>query len=421
MKASIPDRAADAEALRAVLSVYAAAGEVRNDSLYTAMKAPLGIGDAELQRSEPVGRNGKKHCLATRRIRWYQQTLKRLQLLERVPGKRGVWRLKQARDKELTPAPAGMSLVGFSTELGVALWSSCEAFAKISEPVHLLLTSPPFPLAKPRLYGNPNEKEIVGFLLRALEPIVKNLVQGGSIVLDLGQDVFERGSPARSLWIERLTLALHSEFGLHLMDRIPFVNPCRPPGPMAWASGTRQQLNATYQLLLWFTNSPRSCFADNRRVLQPHTERHQRLLAQGGEKRDGVFSDGAYRLRAGRSFAGHTDGRIPRNVLAFPNREREVNALRLAARARGLPLHGATMPLRLAKFLIEFLSAPGHLVVDLFGGWGTVPQAAELTGRRWITTELMAEYVAGQALRLRGAAGFLACPELASHLELQTA
>ena len=49
------------------------------------------------------------------------------------------------------------------------------------------------------------------------------------------------------------------------------------------------------------TNDPLRCFADNRRVLLPHTDRHKKLIAGGGEKRDAVYNDGAYRLRAGRS------------------------------------------------------------------------------------------------------------------------
>lgn len=64
------------------------------------------------------------------------------------------------------------------------------------------------------------------------------------------------------------------------------------------------------------------------------------------------------------------------------------------------------MPLALATFLIKFLTREGDLVVDLFAGWGTSAKAAEDTGRRWLLTERMAEYVAAQALRLCRAAGF---------------
>ena len=41
------------------------------------------------------------------------------------------------------------------------------------------------------------------------------------------------------------------------------------------------------------------------------------------------------------------------------------------------------------------------------GGWGTSALAAEQLERRWITTEQMAEYIAGHALRMRHCEGFL--------------
>lgn len=40
------------------------------------------------------------------------------------------------------------------------------------------------------------------------------------------------------------------------------------------------------------------------------------------------------------------------------------------------------------------------------GGCGTTAAAVAASGRRWIMTELMAEYVAGKALRFARAAGF---------------
>lgn len=393
-------------ALGAVLSVYQRSGEVSNDALYEAVKAPLGFTDADYEKRAAVGRAGSKHCLAHRAVRWHVQTLKKLNLVERVPNRRGVWRLRGGQEKELTPAAAGMTLVGFSTSLGVALWSSCDVFAKISEPVALCLTSPPYALAKPRRYGNPSEKEIVDFIVRSLEPIVKNLVPGGSLILNTSNDIFISGSPARSLYAERLVLALNEKLGLFKMDTLIWRNPTKPPGPMAWASNTRQQLNVEYELLLWMTNDPLRCFSDNRRVLLPHTDRHRKLVAGGGEHRNAVNSDGAYRIRAGKSYAAETPGRIPRNILEFTHHGAEITETRRRARALGLPIHGALMPLALAVFLVKFLTREGDLVADPFGGWGSSAVAAEQTGRRWITTERMAEYVAGHALRLADAVGF---------------
>lgn len=64
----------------------------------------------------------------------------------------------------------------------------------------------------------------------------------------------------------------------------------------------------------WFTNDPDRVRSDNRRVLIPHTEKHQKLMAQGGDNRVVSYGDGAYRLR-GNAFSNVTEGRIPKNVI----------------------------------------------------------------------------------------------------------
>lgn len=64
------------------------------------------------------------------------------------------------------------------------------------------------------------------------------------------------------------------------------------------------------------------------------------------------------------------------------------------------------MPLELAKFLVQFLSEPGDLVVDNFAGSFTTARAAELLGRRWLSTEVMLEYMMGAATRFTDAPGF---------------
>lgn len=389
----------------AVHEAYCAGEEITNAELYKRLSHKLGLEEHAWTERAPVGRSCTKHNLLARKARWHQQTLRALGAIERVPGKRGVWRLTP-NEKDLEPAATGVHLVAYSTDLGLALWGNHESvFSRISEPIALILTSPPYPLRKHRAYGGPTQAQYTDFVCQALEPLVKNLLPGGSIVLNISNDVFETGTPARSMYIERLLLALHDRLSLHLMDRLVWRNASKPPGPMQWASRTRQQLNVSWEPLLWLTNDPVACFADNRRVLQPHSDRHSMLIARGGEDRTAVYGDGAYTIRPG-SFSGPTEGRIPRNILEFGHSSQEAIETRRAAQANGLPCHGATMPLNLARFLIEFMTRTGDLVADLFAGWNTTGLAAELTGRRWISTERMAQYAVASAYRFRNAPGF---------------
>ncbi|TXT27855.1 MAG: DNA methylase N-4/N-6 domain protein [Rhodocyclaceae bacterium] len=394
--------------LSEVLHSYSAErnGRVSNGVLYEQVASRAGIDPSEFSKKTPVGDAQQPHSLLARKVRWHQQTLKHAGILERIDGERGVWQLTQPAGKDLNRIGPNVAVVGFSTDLGVAILGACETvFSAIDSPITLCLTSPPYPLAKARNYGNPSEAAYVDWVCQQLEPIVKNLVRGGSIALNISNDVFLPGMPARSLYRERLILALHDRLGLFKMDEFPWHNPSKPPGPVRYASIDRTQLNVSWEPVYWLTNDPRAVRSDNRRVLREHTERHLRLMQNGGEQRDQVFSDGAYRVHPGR-FGNQTDGKIPRNLLTYGHSCSDQRAYKRAARAAGLPAHGAPMPLALASFLIEFLSEPGDLIVDPFGGSFTTAKAAERLGRRWLSSECMLEYVLGGATRFYDALGF---------------
>lgn len=379
-------------------------GEARtNEQLYRELVDKGCVTAAEIEQKVPVGEDGVLFSLVKRKVRWWQQSLRRLNIIERVPQERGTWRLADRDKKGLTKAPPNVVMLGFSTDLGVALWGSCQdVFGSLTENIAVCLTSPPYALRKPRAYGNPSESEWVDWMCRALEPIVKRLLPGGSIALVLSNDLFEEGQPSRSLYRERFIIEMSRRFSMSLMDTVIWANNSKAPGPCQWASLKRMQLNTGYEPVLIFCNDPLKSFADNRRVLEPHTESHKRLVASGGEQRARVNSDGAYRVRLG-AYATATPGRIPKNVLHMGHSCADQLRMRKQARAAGLPMHGATFPLALAMFLVRYLSRPGDLVVDPFGGTMTTAKACEVLGRLWLSCELMAEYVMSGRYRFEGA------------------
>lgn len=55
--------------------------------------------------------------------------------------------------------------------------------------------------------------------------------------------------------------------------------------------------------------------------------------------------------------------------------------------------HGATMPVEMARYFIEFFSKKGDLVYDPFIGTGTTAIAAYLQNRNYIGSEITQEYV----------------------------
>lgn len=378
-------------------------GRLNNSALYQRVGDP----DA-LKRKDPVGKDGQLHSLEARKIRWVQQTMKRLGLLQRVSP--GVWGLSHQIKEQLHQATADVKMVAFSTTLGVAIWARSESVLPglAPETVHLCITSPPYPLRYARAYGNPTEADFHDFICRSLEPVVKALVPGGSVVLNISNDIFMPGSPARSLYVERMVLALHDRLGLHLMDRIPWVNFSKPPGPTHWAcaiQGGRKQLCVAWEPIFWFTNDPMKVRSDNRRVLEEHTARHLKLIASGGAGRDAQYGDGAYVLRPG-SFGNETAGRIPKNVLMKGHVCPDTMEYRRFANGSELRTHGAMFPTSIPDFFIRLLTEPGELVIDLFGGTGKSGLAAERLGRRWIVFEMIYEYLAGGSSAFKNFPGF---------------
>lgn len=398
----------------AVKAVYSKAeGTLDNESLYRRVAREAEIPLHVLNDMDPIGETGQKHSKVKREIRWHQQTLKHAGLL-RNSGKRGHWELTKEGKSTLRKAQPKASMVAFSTDLGAALWSlSADVFEAIDTPITLCLTSPPYPLAKPRAYGNPSLAQYIEFIVDSIRPIVANLVDGGSICLNVSNDIFVPGTPARSIYREKLVIALAEELGLWKMDELIWANPCKAPGPVQWASKTRQQLNFTYEPIYWFTNNPEKAISNNRRVLEPHTERHLAFVRSGGNQVERNHSDGAYRTRAG-AYSQETPGRIPRNILTYPHRCASQSRYKAAARNAGLPVHGAPYPLALAEFLIRFLSRRGDLVVDPFAGSLTTAEGAENNDRRWLVTDCIYEYVLGGSTRFHDRPSFKMNPEFAA-------
>lgn len=391
-----------------------------NQDLYRVVAERAGLSSDVLEERVPVGNSGQRHNLIKRQVRWHQQSMKVMGLIEHVDGKRGLWQLTEAGKSKLTRIRKGAALLAYSTDLGMAIWGNCEdVFSRLDAPIMLCLSSPPYPLARARAYGNPSLQEYVDFICRSLEPVVKRMAPEASIVLNISNDIFQTGSPARSLYREKLVIALCERLGLSKMDEFIWHNPSKPPGPVRYASMERNQLNAGYEPVYWFALNPELVKADNRRVLEPHSERHLKLMQGGGEQRDASYSDGAYTLRAGRSFSQFTEGKIPRNVLSIGHSCAEHHRHNKTLDALGIPRHGAPMPMALAMFLIRFLTEVNDLVVDLFGGSGTTGKAAEDLLRPWITVDCMYEYIRGSAERYRQSPGFWMNPALEQNLNLK--
>ena len=87
------------------MQAYAADGELPNAALYAKVADRVGLDSAELDKREPNDRAGQQHSVGKHRIRWIQQTAKRLGLLKRSEGKRVTWQLTGEGERHIGDAP----------------------------------------------------------------------------------------------------------------------------------------------------------------------------------------------------------------------------------------------------------------------------------------------------------------------------
>jgi DNA modification methylase len=395
--------------LKLIEKIYASSeGAVTNEELYAIAQAHLGLENAAMEATVPFGEAGILRSKIKHEIRWYQQTLKAMNVIEKVDGRKGHWQYCRKTKEGLNEARAGARLIAFSTKLGAAIYGdSLDVFSSNTETISLCITSPPYPLRNQRSYGlePKNDGEYIDFVCRVLEPIVKNLSNGASVVLNIGSDIFVNKSPARSLYPEKLVLALNENLGLSLMDRIPWVNRAKPVGPTYWACVERVQLAVSHEPIYWFTNNPHRVKSDNRRVLLPHNEAHKKLIANGGGNRITNYGDGAHQLRVN-SFANNTPGRIPKNVIERGNQCSDSRAIHRFAKEMGFPAHPAMFPTDIPAFFIQFLTEVGELVVDPFGGTLKTGLAAERLNRRWLCCDKIFEWLKVSSKLFSGFDGF---------------
>jgi len=258
-----------------------------------------------------------------------------------------------------------------------------------TDSVHLVFTSPPYPLRRKKAYGNVTADEYVDWFWPFAQEIHRVLRPDGSMVLELG-GAWNPGSGTRSLFQYELVLRLGAIF--HLAQEFYWYNPSRLPTPAEWVTIRRTRVKDAVNMLWWLskTTEPQ---ADNRRVLKPYSRSMKRLLRDGYEP---AMRPSQHAISE--HFQRDNGGAIPPNLLEVPNTRSQDEYLRLCRNA-GLPIHPARFPRALPEFFIRFLTQPRELVVDPFAGSNVTGEVAEKLERRWISIEINGDYVAGSRLR----------------------
>jgi DNA modification methylase len=284
----------------------------------------------------------------------------------------------------------------FTTPFGQAIVGDSRNVLKTfpAESVDLIITSPPFALLREKEYGNHDQDEYVDWLCSFGPDVHRVLKPTGSFVLDLG-GAYKKGVPVRSLYNYRVLIQMVDRQGFHLAEEFFWHNPSKLPSPIEWVNKRKLRAKDSVDTVWWLSKTewPK---ADIAKVLTPYSGRMKTLLKD---------AEGFYRPKGrpsghdiGKSFAKDNGGAIPPNLLQLANSESNSCYLRQCKEHDILP-HPARFPKSLPEFFIKFLTEPGDLVVDIFGGSCTTDEAAQIYLRRWITVDLNVEYVKAGSFR----------------------
>ena len=282
--------------------------------------------------------------------------------------------------------------VTYRTAFGTMIIGTAEAAlsSELLEPhignTQLIFTSPPFPLNRKKAYGNLVGEDYVNWLADFAPRFTDFLKDDGSIAIELGNS-WEPGQPVMSTLALKSLLEFLERGELLLCQQFVCANKARLPSPAQWVNVERIRVKDAFTHVWWMalTTNPK---ADNRRVLTRYSDAMQKLLktkSYNAGKRPSEHSIGA------ESFLRDNGGAIPSNVITVANTSANDSYLKYC-REHDVPLHPARMPFDLAKFFINFLTEPGDLVIDPFGGSNVTGAAAESLGRRWISIEPRSEY-----------------------------
>lgn len=265
------------------------------------------------------------------------------------------------------------------------------------ESVNLVITSPPFALRREKEYKNVPAKDYLVWFRPFAQEIFRVLTSDGSLVVEIGGS-WSEGEPTRSLYHFELLVNLCGESGpFRLAQEFYWYNPAKMPAPAEWVTIRRVRVKDAVCPIWWLSKSPHPK-ASNLRVLTPYKVAMKKLFEDGyneGLRPSGhVVSDG---------WARDHGGAIPPNLITAAN-TRSSSPYLDACRKYGIHPHPARFAEAVPEFFIKFLTVEGDLVLDPFAGSNVTGHVAEKLGRRWLSVEIVDEYVATSAFRFPHAA-----------------
>jgi hypothetical protein len=372
----------------------AAGGKARPRDLYDGLAAEVGL--------DPSAREETRDCadqsyrVFDQQVRWTRQTAVAKGL---VSGERGVWELTDKGRSKLGRVARGGVVLVYSLDQGIALLAHAEEAAGVIEPgsLSLIMTSPPYPVVN-RAYGRFTVPEWLDWMSGLVGMWRDLLRDDGTLAVNL-MDVLVPGSPMISPYVERFALDAIDRHGMHLAGRMPWHSPTKLAN-IEWAVKRRVAMKNSVEHVLLLSKTPSPAWDTRRLPQEPYAERSQSQRASDARRiaeRRQVVRPGGYQMDEG-AFAKKGEGRIPSNLLVAGGVGGGGTYARRCKEA-GIRPHPARFPEALPRQVILLATDVGDVVYDPMAGSNTTGKVALDLGRRFISSEPVAEYAAASRFR----------------------
>lgn len=284
----------------------------------------------------------------------------------------------------------------YQTSLGVAYCGDSLKLTKAipSNYINLIMTSPPFALTRKKAYDNVDADKYVEWFMPFAYDFYRVLKPDGSLILHMGGS-WVKGKPVKSLYLFELLLRLCKDVKFYLAQDLYWFNKAKLPGPAQWVTVNRWRLKDAVDHVWWLskTTYPK---ANNKKVLIKYSKSMKELLQDPNYYKPNVERPSEHKISD--KFYKKHNGAIPPNFFDFSNTNSQSKYLRMCRKYKMQP-HPARYPIELPSFFIKFLTDKGDLVFDPFGGSNVTGQAAERLKRKWITFEIVPEYLEASKFR----------------------
>jgi DNA modification methylase len=253
----------------------------------------------------------------------------------------------------------------------------------------LIFTSPPFPLVRPKKYGNLVGVEYLNWIGKISAYLKKLLTPDGSIVIEIGNS-WIKGVPEMSTLPLKSLIHFLEEGDYKLCQQFIWNNTAKLPSPVQWVNIERIRVKDSFTNIWWMANS-HNPDADNKKILKEYSASMKKLLKNqryngGARPSEHVIGE--------TSFLTNNNGAIPSNVISMPNTSSDDEYIKYC-KTLNLKAHPARMPADLVQFFVEFLTNEGDLILDPFGGSNTTGIVAENNNRNWVAIDREEDYIRG--------------------------